>query len=114
MLINVIKIAGDSSKPNMVEMDTAFNIGDKFKMEYDWCRRKQAMNGYTAEWHKDIAVFEVVDIVCNMLVKPYSVWLRLRSWDENFTKRCGCEEFDVPEYQVLERKSSNERKDKDV
>lgn len=103
LLMNVIKVAGDSSKPNMVEIDTAFNIGDKFKMEYDWCSRHQALNGYIPKWHKDIAEFEVVDIVCNMLINPNEVWLRLKSKDENFRKRCGGE-FDAPEYQVWERK----------
>ena len=76
MLINVIKVAGDSSKPNMVEMNTAFNIGDKIKMEYDWCRRVQCMNGYMPHWYKAVAEFEVVNIVCNMLINPPEVWVR--------------------------------------
>lgn len=103
MLMNVIKVAGDSSKPDKVEMDTAFSIGDKFRMEYDWCKRYQGMNGYIPSWHKDTAEFEVVDIVCNMLINPHEVWVRLRSCDENFTKRCGSKEFDAPEKQVVER-----------
>lgn len=103
MLMNVIKCVGNSTKPVMVEMDTEFKIGDKFKMEYDWCKRQQGMNGYIAEWHKDVAQFEVVDIVCNMVVNPHEVWLRLHSLDEKFRKRCGGE-FDAPEYQVLKRK----------
>lgn len=41
--MNVIKVAGDSSKPDKVEMDTALSIGDKFRMEYDWCNRYQGM-----------------------------------------------------------------------
>ena len=47
--------------------------------------------------------FEVVDIVCNMVINPHEVWVRLRSCDEDFTKRCGSKEFDAPEKQVLER-----------
>ena len=39
MLLKVLKGARDTWKPDEVEMDTAFNIGDKFKMEYDWCKR---------------------------------------------------------------------------
>ena len=33
--MNVIKVAGDSSKPDKMEMDTTLSIGDKFRMEYD-------------------------------------------------------------------------------
>lgn len=104
-MMNVIKVAGDSSKPDTVEMDTAFSIGDKFKMEYDWCSRYPAINGYIPIWHKDTAEFEVVDIVCNMLINPHEVWVRLRSCDETFIKRCG-REFDAPEKQILERKAA--------
>ena len=103
MLLKVLKGARDTWKPEEVEMDTAFNIGDKFKMEYDWCKRIQCMNGYKPEWYKDVAEFTVVDMVCNMLVYPSEVWLRLGSEDEMFRKRCGSEEFDAPEKQVLER-----------
>lgn len=113
MLMNVIKVAGDSSKPNKVEMDTMFNIGDKIKMEYDWCKRVQCVNGYVPHWYKDVAEFEVVNIVCNMLINPPEIWIRLRSNDKDFIKRCG-REFDAPEYQILERKISEERKTKDV
>ena len=105
-MMNVIKVAGDSSKPDTVEMDTAFKIGDKFEMEYDWCSKHKAMNGYINNWHKDTAEFEVVDIVCNMLINPHEIWVRLKSKDENFTKRCGSKEFDAPEYQILERKAA--------
>ena len=72
-------------------------------MEYDWCKRIQCMNGYKPEWYKDVAEFTVVDMVCNMLVYPSEVWLLLGSEDEMFRKRCGSEEFDAPEKQVLER-----------
>lgn len=102
-MMNVIKVAGDSSKPDKVEMDTTLSIGDKFRMEYDWCNRYQGMNGSIPYWHIDTAEFEVVDIVCNMLINPHEVWVRLRSCDEDFTKRCGSKEFDAPEKQVLER-----------
>lgn len=103
MLLKVLKGARDTGKPDMEEMETAFNIGDKFKMEYDWCDKIQCINGYRPNWHKDVAEFKVVDMVCNMLVYPSEVWLRLGSDDELFKKRCGSEEFDAPEKQVIER-----------
>lgn len=103
MLVNVIKAAGDLTKPNKVEMNTEFNIGDKFKMEYDWCKRVQCVNGYIPHWHKDVAEFEVVNIVCNMLINPPEIWVRLRSCNKEFIKRCG-REFDAPEHRILQRK----------
>ena len=104
MLMKVLKSVAASDKPEIVEITTAFNIGDTFKMEYDWCKRKPAMNGYIMEWHKDTAVFKVADIVCNMIINPHEVWLRLTSDDESFIHRCGRIVFDAPEKQILERK----------
>lgn len=101
--MKVLKGARDTWKPDEVEMDAAFSVGEKFKMEYDWCIRIPCMNGYRPEWHKGIAEFTVVDMVCNMLINPNEVWVRLSSDDETFQKRCGSEEFDAPEKQVLER-----------
>ena len=72
-------------------------------MEYDWCKRIHCMNGYKPEWYKGIAEFTVVDIVCNMLINPSSIWVRLHSDDELFKKRCGGGDFDAPEDKVLER-----------
>ena len=104
MLMKVLKGAGDSRKPDEVDMDTTLFVGSKFKMEYDWCTRIPCIGGYRLDWHKDIAKFEVVDIVCNMLIYPVEVWVRLNSNDEEFIKRCGSSEFDAPEKQILERK----------
>ena len=104
MLLKVLKSVNASDKPEIVEITTAFKIGDTFKMEYDWCKRKQAMNGYILEWHKDIAEFKVKDMVCNMLINPHEVWIRLTSDDELFNRRCGLGTFDAPEKQILERK----------
>ena len=103
MLIKVLKRNGDTSSPDKIEMETALHIGDKFLMEYDWCKRIPCMNGYKPDWYKDVAEFTVVDIVCNMLVNPSSVWVRLHSDDELFNKRCGIGDFDVEENKVLER-----------
>lgn len=103
MLMKVLKSKGDITNPDMVDFESAFKIGDKFEMEYDWCKRIPCMNGYKPEWYKGIAEFTVVDMVCNMLINPNEVWLRLSSVDETFQKRCGSEEFDAPEKQVLER-----------
>lgn len=77
MLIRVLKRNGDTSSPDEIEMETVLHIGDKFLMEYDWCKRIPCMNGYKADWYKDVAEFTVVDTVCNMLYKPASVWVRL-------------------------------------
>ena len=44
------------------------------------------MNGYKPDWYKDIAEFIIVDIVCNMLVNPSSIWVRLHCEDETFKK----------------------------
>ena len=68
------------------------------------------MNGYKPDWYKDIAEFTVVDIVCNMLYKPASVWVRLRSADELFNKRCGSGDFDVEESMVLKRIEAAKKK----
>ena len=103
MLIKVLKRNGDTLSPDEIEMETALNIGDKFLMEYDWCKRIPCMNGYKPDWYKDVAEFTVVDIVCNMLINPSSVWVRLHSDDELFNKRCGMGDFDVEENKVLER-----------
>lgn len=103
MLIKVIKNCGDTTLPDMVEMETTLKIGDKFKMKYDWCDKRSAMCGELKNWHMDVGEFTVVDIVCNMLIKPHSVWVRLFANDELFTKRCGSKEFDTSEQQVLER-----------
>ena len=103
LLMKVLKRADKASIPDMVEFDSAFKVGDKFTMEYDWCRRIPCMNGYKPEWHKDIAEITVVDMVCNMLINPNEVWLRLSSDNETFRKKCGSEAFDAPEKQVLER-----------
>ena len=113
MTVKVLRRAGDISKPATIEMDTALNIGDRFEMEYDWCTQKECMNGYKAIWHKDIAEFRVVDIICNMLINPSSLWLRLDSDDETFQKRCGGGSFDAPEEQVLERIKIAENKRKE-
>ncbi len=103
MLIKVLKRSGDTTKPDMIDMETTLKVGDKFKMEYDWCKRYPAMCGELREWYKDVCEFEVVDIVCNMLVNPHSVWIRLSTDDETFAKRCGGEEFDIVEEQALKR-----------
>ncbi|MBS7297618.1 MAG: hypothetical protein KIG65_00895 [Eubacteriales bacterium] len=102
MLIKVLKRSGDASNPNEIEMETVLHIGDKFLMAYDWCKRIPCINGYKPDWYKGIAEFTVVDIVCNMLYKPESVWIRLHSDDELFNKRCGSGDFDVEEDKVLE------------
>ena len=117
MNLKVIKAVGDTSKPDTVEADTSLKIGDSFEMEYDWCTKIPCINGYKPIWHKDIAEFTVVDIVCNMLINPSSVWVRLKSVDELFQKRCGAGCFDVPEDKVLERireaeNKKNRRKEK--
>lgn len=39
MLIKVIKNCGDTTLPDMAEMETTLKIGDKFKMKYDWCEK---------------------------------------------------------------------------
>lgn len=104
MLMKVLKSVNASNKPDTIELESAFNVGDTFKMEYDWCKRYPAMNGYTLEWHKDVAVFKVKDMVCNMLINPHEVWIRLTSDDELFKRRCGRGVFDAPEKQILERK----------
>ena len=104
MLMKVLKSVNASDKLEIIEIESAFNIGDTFKMEYDWCKRKPAMNGYLLEWHKDTAVFKVEDIVCNMVINPHEVWLRLTSDDESFMHRCGQGGFDAPEKQILQRK----------
>ena len=104
MLIKVFKSVDASDKPDTIELESAFKIGDTFKMEYDWCKRKPAMNGYIMEWHKDTAVFKVEDIVCNKVINPHEVWIRLTSDDELFNHRCGIGVFDAPEKQILERK----------
>lgn len=101
----------DAKKPDIIEVETAFNKGDKFEMEYDWCTKVECIVGHEKIWHKDIAEFEVVDIFCNMLINPSSVWLRLKSDDKLFQKRCGgC--FDVPEEQVLERMDKAKEKER--
>ena len=110
MKLKVIKAVGDTSKPDTVEADTSLKIGDSFEMEYDWCTKIPCINGYKPIWHKDIAEFTVVDIVCNMLINPSSVWVRLKSVDELFQKRCGAGCFDVPEDKVLERIREAENK----
>ena len=46
MTVKVLRRAGDTSKPATIEVETAFNIGDRFEMEYDWCTQKECMNGY--------------------------------------------------------------------
>ncbi|MCR4719342.1 MAG: hypothetical protein K5768_06910 [Firmicutes bacterium] len=106
MIVRVIKREGDTSKPDNIETDTAFAIGDRFEMEYDWCTKMQCMNGYRPIWHKAVAEFVVEDIVCNMLINPSSIWVRLKSDDKVFQKRCGSGSFDVPEKQVLKRTSA--------
>ncbi len=103
MLIKVMKKCGNTALPDLAEVETTLKIGDKFKMEYDWCEKKPAMYGAARIWHKAVGEFTVVDIVCNMLVQPNSVWVRLSANDELFTKRCGSKEFDASEQQVLER-----------
>lgn len=112
MNLKVIKAVGDTSKPDTVEADTSLKIGDSFEMEYDWCTKIPCINGYKPIWHKDIAEFTVVDIVCNMLINPSSVWVRLKSVDELFQKRCGAGCFDVPEDKVLERIREAEKKNR--
>lgn len=104
MLMKVLKSANASNKPDTIELESAFNVGDTFKMEYDWCKRYPVMNGYKLEWHKDIAVFKVEDMVCNMLFNPHEIWIRLTSDDELFNHRCGRGVFDAPEKQILERR----------
>ncbi len=103
MLMKVIKNCSDTISPDMAEVETALKIGDKFKMEYDWCDKKPSICGEIQSWHKDVGEFTVVDIVCNMIIKPSEVWVRLAANDEKFTKRCGSKEFDAPEEQILER-----------
>ena len=46
MTVKVLRRAGDTSKPATIEVETTFNIGDRFEMEYDWCTQKECMNGY--------------------------------------------------------------------
>ncbi len=104
--MKVLKSVTASNKLESIELESAFNVGDTFSMEYDWCKRYPAMNGYTLEWHKDVAVFRVEDMVCNMLINPHEVWIRLTSDDELFKHRCGQRGFDAPEKQILERKVS--------
>ena len=103
MLIRVLKRNGDISSPDEIEMETVLRIGDGFCMEYDWCKRIPCMNGYRPDWYKDVAEFTVVNVVCNMLCKPESIWVRLHSDDELFKKRCGNSDFDAEEDKVLER-----------
>ncbi len=104
MYIKVIKNCDDGVSPDMADVDTSLKLGDTFKMEYDWCEKKPAICGEKRSWHKAVGEFTVVDIVCNMIVKPNSVWVRLSANDELFIKRCGSKEFDASEEQVLERR----------
>ena len=99
----MLKRNGDITSPDEIEVESELHVGDKFLMEYDWCKRIPCMNGYKPDWYKDIAEFTVVDIVCNMLVNPSSIRVRLHCEDEIFKKRCGSKDFDVPEEKVLER-----------
>lgn len=103
MLINVIKTEGDISKPDAIEMDTKLKIGDRFTMQYDWCSKICGINGNKVNWHIGTAEFTVSNMVCNMLLFPHEIWVRLHTQDSDFKKRCGCNEFDAPERQVLER-----------
>lgn len=103
MLMKVWKWTHDTTSSKEVEMQTELRLGQKIYMEYDWCKRIPCMNGYKPEWHKGTAEFTVVDIVCNMLINPCEIWVRLRSDNAEFIKRCECEEFEASEQQILSR-----------
>lgn len=103
MLIKTLKVVNDDSNPGTVEMDTKFNIGDRITMQYDWCSKTPCINGNKLNWHIGTAEFTVSNMVCNMLLFPHEIWMRLHTKDRDFINRCGCDEFDAPEQQVLKR-----------
>lgn len=102
MKMAVLKIQG-SNRPDYVERDTVFKIDQKIAIEYDWAEKENCMNGYRNNWHKDTGIFIVKDIICNMIINPSEIMIKLHSDNETFIKRCNRKEFYVFENLLIGR-----------
>lgn len=101
MLVDVIKHASDVGKPEKVEVDSCFYIGERLKITYDGSTEISGMTGNTKRWNTGTADVKVVDIVCNMVINPAEVWVILEPDDPLFLELIGERRIEVPEKLLL-------------
>lgn len=86
--VKVIKNTNDTNKPDTVEINTIFSIGQKIDLKYDLNKKKTICSyGSISTENKtteNIGTFEITDILCNMLVYPHENMIELKSLDEKF------------------------------
>lgn len=103
MKVKVIKHVNDSEKPETVEVDSCFSIGEKLTITYDCSTEIRGINGNIKRWSTSTAEVEVIDIVCNMITLPEETWVCLKTEDPLFLELIGERMLAVPEKTLLER-----------
>lgn len=89
--VRTMKRAGDSTKPNKVEVPCAFSIGQVVNLEYD-LPKKVGYAGYNCSLRsfipggKAVGQFMVTDVIHNLMVFPTMNLLEVQSLCEEFNK----------------------------